>query len=305
MSPSAARPFLDLRALAALSRLRFAPHHRIDGSYSGKHQSRAQSGAGEFVDYREYASGEDLRRLDWKVLARTGRAYIRLCQDETNLVCTLVLDASDSMRFGDEPGSHRDGRGTKLEYVQFLASALGHLIGRQQDQAGLAIIADGLREFLVPGGAPGHVARLLDLVENLETTPLTRLGQGLRELYRQLSRRGVLVIMSDFLVDDLDDVFSAIRLFRHRQFEVIVLHIVHPGEERLPEGTAYRFIGLENDGSVDASPHEIRDIYQERFEAHVATVRSMTLSTGCDYRRVRTAIPYLQTLSEFLVERSA
>ena len=73
---------------------------------------------------------------------------------------------------------------------------------------------------------------------------------------------------------------------------------------RLPDGTAYRFVGLENDGSVDASPHEVRQIYQERFEAHVAMVRSMALSTGCDYRRVSTAIPYLQTLSEFLVERS-
>jgi uncharacterized protein (DUF58 family) len=304
MSTTAARRFLDLRALAALSRLRFAPRHRIDGSYSGKHPSRAQGGAGEFVDYREYAPGEDLRRLDWKILARTGRAYIRLCQDETNLVCTLVLDASESMRFGDEPGSRRAGDGSKLEYVQFLASALAHLIARQQDQAGLAIIADGLREFLSPSGTPGQVARLLDHVENVATTPVTRLGQGLRELYLQLSRRGVLVIMSDFLVDELDDVFSALRLFRHRQFEVIVLHIVHPGEERLPDGTAYRFVGLENDGSVDASPSEIREIYQERFEAHVAMVRSMALSTGCDYRRVSTAIPYLQTLSEFLVERS-
>jgi uncharacterized protein (DUF58 family) len=304
MSATTGRRFLDLRALAALSRLRFAPHQRIDGSFSGKHPSRAQGGAGEFVDYREYASGEDLRRLDWKILARTGRAYIRLCQDETNLVCTLVLDASESMRFGDEPDGRRGGNGSKLEYVQFLASALGHLISRQQDQAGLAVIADSLREFLVPSAAPGHVARMLDFVENLDTTPVTRLGQGLRELYRQLSRRGVLVIMSDFLVDDLDDAFSAIRLFRHRQFEVIVLHIVHPGEERLPEGRAYRFVGLENDGSVDASPHEVREIYQERFEAHMAMVRSMALSTGCDYRRVSTAIPYLQTLIEFLVERS-
>ena len=107
MSPATAGRFLDLRALAALSRLRFAPRRRIDGSYSGKHQSRAQGGAGEFVDYREYASGEDLRRLDWKILARTGRAYLRLFQEETNLVCTLVVDASSSMRFGDSPQTAR------------------------------------------------------------------------------------------------------------------------------------------------------------------------------------------------------
>ncbi len=304
MSPAAAGRFLDLRALAALSRLRFAPRRRIEGSYSGKHQSRAQGGAGEFVDYREYASGEDLRRLDWKILARTGRAYLRLFQEETNLVCTLVVDASSSMRFGDSPQTRPAFRVSKLEYVQRLASSLAHLIGQQQDQVGLAVVSDGLAAFVPPGGTPGHVARLLEEIEALQCSPVTRLGQALRELYRRLARRGVLLIMSDFLVDDLDDVFGAVRLFRHRQFEVILLHVVHPDEERLPEGAAYRFIGLENDGSVDASPREIREIYAQRFEAHMAEVRSMALSTGCDYRPISTAIPYLQALGEFLVDRT-
>src|SRR6476646_3822965 len=109
--PSSARSrFLDLKALSALAHLRFVTRHQIDGAYSGRHRSRQQGGAAEFADYREYVEGEDLRRLDWKVLARTGRAYTRLYQDETNLVCTLVLDASDSMRFGTP--------GPKLAYVQ-------------------------------------------------------------------------------------------------------------------------------------------------------------------------------------------
>ena len=88
--------FLDLRALAALEQKRFTTRHRIEGTYSGRHTSRQLGGAGEFVDYREYTAGEDLRRLDWRVLARTGRAYVRLFQDETNLVCTMMIDASRS-----------------------------------------------------------------------------------------------------------------------------------------------------------------------------------------------------------------
>ena len=178
MSPPPRGRFLDLRALAALSRLRFAPRHRIEGSYSGKHQSRAQGGAGEFVDYREYASGEDLRRLDWKVLARTGRAYLRLFQEETNLVCTLVLDASelDALRRCTADAARLSG--TKLEYVQLLASALAHLIGQQQDQVGLAVVADGLAAFLPPGGTPGHVARLLDEIEALQTVTGHAAGPG-------------------------------------------------------------------------------------------------------------------------------
>jgi uncharacterized protein (DUF58 family) len=299
MSVEAARRFLDLAALAALERLRFAPRARIDGAYSGKHRSHARGGSGEFVDYREYASGEDLRRLDWKVLARTGRTYVRLYQEETNLACTLVLDASESMRFGDERGG-----GSKRELVQRLASALAHLIGRQQDQVGLATIADGLAASLPTGGTPGHVARVLDAIEDLPSAPVSDLGRGLRDLFQRLTRRGVLLVMSDFLVDDLDDAFAAVRLFRHRQFEVVLLHVVHPDEERLPDGLAFRFVGLEGEGTVDVSRAEVQALYRERFEAHAAMVRAMALSTGCDYHRVSTATPYLQTLGTFLVERS-
>ena len=110
--------------------------------------------------------------------------------------------------------------------------------------------------------------------------------------------------MSDFLVDDLEKAFASVRLFRHRRWEVVLLHLIHPDEERLPEGLAFRFEGLEDDGRVDCSPAEIRQLYQERFEAHVAAVRRLALAAGCDYRRVSTAVPYLQTLGGFLVERS-
>src|SRR5687767_7108405 len=120
--------YLDLKALAALEHMRFVTRHQIDGAYSGRHRSRQQGGAAEFADYREYSEGEDLRRLDWKVLARTGRAYVRLFQDETNLSCMLALDASGSMQFA---GS---GKESKLNYVQWLSTALTQVISRQQDQ---------------------------------------------------------------------------------------------------------------------------------------------------------------------------
>jgi uncharacterized protein (DUF58 family) len=304
MSVVAAQPrsrFLDLKALAAVAHLRFATPRRIEGSYSGRHRSRQQGGAAEFVDYREYSGGEDLRRLDWKVLARTGKAFIRLHQDETNLCCTIVLDASNSMRFGAHGGRDR----SKLEYAQYLATALTQIIHRQQDQVGLAVISDALGETLVPGGTASHVARVQALIETIETRPQTNLSQGLRDLFVRLTRRGVLLVMSDFLIDDLDATFAALRLFRSRNFEVIVLHLVHPDEERLPEGIAFRFEGMENDGRADCSPAELRQAYEKRFESHAATVRQSALAAGCDYYRVSTSVPYMQTLGKFLVERTA
>lgn len=288
--------FLDLRAMAALENLRFKPRQRIEGAYSGRHVSRRVGGAGEFADYREFTEGDDLRRLDWKVLARTGRAYLRLYQDETNLVCTLALDASGSMNF--------PAQSSKLEYVQYLSTAISHVINKQQDQVGLAILTDGLTDFHPPAGTTSHVARVQEVIENIATKPVTHIAEGLRTLFQRMTRRGVLMLMSDFLVDDLEEVFAAIRLFRHRQWEVVTLHIIHPSEERLPEGAAFRFEGLENEGRIDCTPQEIRALYQQRFENHLAMVRTLALAAGCDYRRVSTAIPYLQTLGGFLVERS-
>jgi uncharacterized protein (DUF58 family) len=109
MSTQAKSRFLDLRALSALEHMRFTTRHRIEGAYSGRHQSRQQGGAGEFVDFRQYSGSEDLRRLDWKVLGRTGKAFVRLYQDETNLLCTLAIDASGSMRFGARGAAARPG----------------------------------------------------------------------------------------------------------------------------------------------------------------------------------------------------
>ena len=296
MTVPATGRFLDLRALAALAHLRFAARQRIEGTYSGRHRSRRLGGAGEFADFREYSEGEDLRRLDWKVLARTGRAYTRLYQDETNLNCVLVLDASGSMDFG--PG------GSKLQYVQYLATALSHVIGQQQDQVGLAIVTGALRAFLGPAGTASHITRLQEMVELVETEPATDLGGALRALFQRLTRRGVLILMSDFLADDLEGVFASVRLFRHRQWDVIALHVVHPDEEQLPEGAAFRFEGMEGEGRVDCSPAEVRAQYQEQFEAHAGMVRTLALAANCDYRRVSTAVPYLQTLGGFLVERA-
>ena len=194
--------FLDLRALAALERMRFTTRHRIEGSYSGSHTSRQQGGAGEFVDYREYSGSEDLRRLDWKVLGRTGKAFVRIHEEETNLLCTLALDASGSMDFRGI--LRRDG--SKLEYAQFLSTALAHVISSGQDQVGLAVLDRQLRSLLPPGAALTHMNQVYASIEQIAPRPTTSMAPGLRELFERCRRRGVLLLLSDFLMEDLEDV---------------------------------------------------------------------------------------------------
>ncbi len=298
-------PYLQLSALAAVENRKFTTRQRIEGSYSGRHQSRQRGGSGEFVDYREYAPGEDLRRLDWKVLARTGRTYIRLHQEETNLRCVLALDTSASMDFGATPPAARSDALSKQEYCRYLATAFSHIISAGQDQVGLALLGDQLAEYLPPRGTPTHLAQLQERIAEFQTQPSRMLAPALRTLFERLSGRGVLVLMSDWLNDDLDDSVRALRLFRHRHWEVILLHLIHPAEERLPEGGAFRFVGLEGEGTVDCTPEEIRDSYELQFARHIEAVRAVALAAGCDYRRVSTSVPYLQTVGTFLAERSA
>jgi uncharacterized protein (DUF58 family) len=282
--------------------MQFVTRQSIEGSYSGRHRSRRHGGAGEFADYREYTEGEDLRRLDWKVLARTGRAYTRLYHDETNLRAVLVLDASASMRFGGR--TPRDTAGSKLEYAQYLATAFSHVITRRQDQVGLAVLTDRIETRLAPGATQQHVAVVQSEIERAQPRPVTQLNGSLRKLFEQAGRRGVLIMLSDFLFDDLEAAFADLRLFRHRNWEVILLHLVHPDEERLPEGVGFRFVGLEDEGSLDASPGDLKAEYERRFGNHLEMVRSLAVGAGCDYRRVSTAVPYLQTLRGFLTERA-
>jgi uncharacterized protein (DUF58 family) len=322
--------FLDLRALAALENMQFVTRQAVDGSYTGRHRSPRHGGAGEFADFREYTEGEDLRHLDWKVLARTGRAYTRLYHDETNLRAVVAIDVSSSMAFGGHGGRARQGLArarqglararqglarvsqgsarashrSKLEYAQYLAASLVHVIVRGQDQAGLAILSDHLETRLAPGGTPQHEAVVQAAIERVSPRPARRLAGGLRTLYEQAGRRGTLILVSDFLFEDLEEAFADLRLYRHGRWEVVLLHLVHPDEERLPDGTAYRFVGLEGEGEVEASPADLQAEYERRFANHLSMVRSLAGGSGCDYRRVSTAVPYLQTLRGFLIERS-
>ena len=177
------------------------------------------------------------------------------------------------------------------------------MIIEQQDHVGLAIASDGLVESIAPAGTTAHVRRIHRAIDTLSPQPASRLDHALDALFIADPRRGTLVLMSDFLVEDLQPVFSALRRFLANRWDVSLLHLVHPNEERLPTGTAWRFEGCENDGSIDCSPADVAAEYEAQFAAHCSHVRRLALGISCDYRRVSTATSYLKTLSAYLVPR--
>lgn len=295
--------FFEPQRLSGLEKMRFTTLRRVEGSYSGRHVAKRMGGGGEFVDFREYAPGDDLRRVDWRVMGRTGRAYLKLFQDETDLSCTLVLDVSGSMLQGAR--SRNNLGGSKLEWMQYFATALSHLIVLGRDAVGLALVNDSLIEYIPPSATYQHRLLLHEHIERLQPTGKSQLAGGLDELTLRVRRRGVLLVISDFLVDGLEPLVGSMRKYRSRGWEVIALHLVHPDEQRLPDGMAFRFHGLEADGMVDCQLSEVRRAYQDRFTAHLAAIRAALLGAGCNYHRAFTATSYLDVLRTFLVLRSA
>jgi hypothetical protein len=166
-------------------------------------------------------------------------------------------------------------------------------------------VKKGIEKYLPASSSLQQLGLIHSAIENLTPDGETQLAQGLDELFLQAGRRGVLLVLSDFLVNDFDRVLSSIRKYRSRGWEIIALHLIHPDEERLPEGNAFRFMGLEQDGEVSCQTHELRKQYSDRFEQHVSVVRAGLLGSGCNYHRISTAESYLDVLRTFLVMRSA
>lgn len=170
--------FLQMEALSRLGKLRLSFKRVLEGPYAGRHESVQRGGAVEFVDFRQYSPGEDIRRLDWKVLARLRKPYVRTYADETNVLATVLIDASTSMLFGGQvKKSH-----TKLDHARYLAAAISFLITRERDQVAFAVAADGLRRYIPPGSTANHLGRICDELEAVRTAPVTDIARALKDL---------------------------------------------------------------------------------------------------------------------------
>ena len=203
--------------------------------HSGCHTSRQQGGAGEFVDLSRVLRqrGPAAARLEGAGPDRQGVRPNPRGRNQSGLHAGPRRQRLDGFPRHTPAAT---ARGSKLEYAQYLSTALAHVITRSQDQVGLAVLDEHLQWLLPPGATLTHLSQLYAAIEANLPRHASCMARGLRQLFERCRRRGVLLLISDFLMDDLEDVFAALRLFRHRGWEVVILHLVHPEEERLPEG---------------------------------------------------------------------
>jgi uncharacterized protein (DUF58 family) len=226
---------------------------------------------------------------------------VRLYEEERNLLSYLVVDTSGSMEFAGV----RQETDAKLVYGCRLAAAMAYLVIAEGDEVGLSLVGQGLQEHLAPGASWQHLASIANHLGRAEAAGKTDLGGGLRRLYQQVKRRGVVVVISDFL-DHSSELWQAVDLFRRSRFDVLLFHVVHPEELELPKVPLARFRDTEGEaGDFRLEPDEVRELYRERFEAFLRKTEALAKKRGCDWFLARTDQDPYRFLEQSFLSREA
>ena len=302
---SSAPKALDPAVLDRLSDLALVARTVVEGFMAGQHRSPYLGSSVEFAQHREYVPGDELRRVDWRVFGRNDRLVVKQFVEETNLVCHLLVDTTESMSYRSEHSSV-----TKLDYARWLAAATGFVVTQQQDLISLFSLDQSLQTRVPPGGRMTHWHQVVQELTKLEThapvissaagTPFeTALGQ-----FAELTqRRSVVVLMSDCL-RPLEEIVSGLRALRSRKHDVLLLHLLDPAELEFPFEGPVLFQGLESLGEQLVETRSLQAAYQAEAQSFCDTLERSCRDLHADYSRVLTNEPVDLALRRCLLERS-
>ena len=289
------KKFFDSKLIARLSRMELTARRIVDGFLAGKNRSSRHGYSVEFVEHREYVPGDDLRHLDWKVLAKLNRYYIKRYEEETNITAVLLLDASASMSYGPD-------RISKFEAAATAASALAYLLNRQRDAVGLVVHDRTLRSFFRPSVKLTSVASMLSRLEETEPRGETGFEAVVKEVTGQLSRRCVVIVLSDLFIDQ-EELDAGLKFLHYRGHDALVLQFLDSAERTFPFTNNILFRGLEDRRELLTEPQRLRTRYLELLDEFLARVRKACQSCAFDYKLVDTGDPLGPTLSAALAAR--
>ena len=296
MPPS--RAYSDPDAIAEIADLALRSRRLAEGGISGQHRSPFHGFNIEFAAYRDYTPGDDLRRLDWRVFARSDRHYIKQYEQETNVRVTFVVDASASMNY---KGARVPL--TKFDYASTIVVALAMLLARQQDPVGLVLFDEQAGTVLPPSATQSQVTVMTDLLQNCQPARKTELGGLLQSLTDRVKRRGLIVVVSD-LFTDLDAVYDGLNRLRFQGHEVLVLQVLDRDELDLPFDGPTIFQDIEGDEELFAEPGAFRKAYQRAIREFIDGVRTECGARGYDHVRFFTDEPLGEALGLFLRSRA-
>lgn len=291
-----AQEIVDPAFFSRLDNLELRAKSIVEGFMQGTHRSPFVGYSVEFATHREYAPGDDLRHVNWKLYARQKRLYVKEYDAETNMNLYVFLDVSNSMECAT-PGT------SKLKYGSTLAAALAHMAIKQRDAVGVTLYADRLLGHLPPKAKPHYLEEILQLIETTEARPPSDAKRALQPAVELAKHRGMVVIISDFF-DDVDAIIQAIDNLRFRQHEVILFHILDPWERDLPVDGTMRFVDMETGEEIVTRTEGIREDYLAAVQEWRDMVDEECLNRNVDRVELTTEDPLDKALVDYLVRRS-
>src|SRR5438105_4748199 len=289
--------YLEPLTLAKVRSLELQARLIVEGYLSGMHKSPYHGFSVEFAQHREYVPGDDTKHVDWKVYGRTDRFFLKQYEEETNLVCWLLLDISESMQY-------RSREVSKYDYACMVAAALSYLTLHQQDSVGLVTFDDQVRKFLRPSSQPSHLKQVVQIMNIGAAREKTQLAPIFHDLAERIARRAIVVILSD-LFDDVADILAGLKHLRHKRHEVVVFHILDGAELDFPFQEATLFRGLEQHPELLTDPRSLRDGYLDEINRFLADLQRGCLMQNIHCVTLRTDHSLGLALAGYLASRSA
>ena len=287
--------FLHPEAIKRISRLDLRARHIVEGFLAGMHRSPYFGQSVEFLQHREYTWGDEIRHVDWKVWAKQDRYYVKQYEEDTNLRCTILLDVSNSMHYGSGPMD-------KYEYSCTIAASLAYLLLRQQDAVGCVSFDETARMTVPLRTKRNHINSIIQALEISTPRNKTDLYQILRHAAESYPRRGMMVLISDLLVER-EGLFRGLKLLRARGHDIMLFHVLDDDEIDFPFSGPTRFEGLELPQHLNCNPRALREGYLAALGTYLEEVRRGCVRNGVDYALLRTSQPLDAALAAYLSNR--
>ena len=268
----------------------------VEGFIVGLHKSPYHGFSIEFSEHRPYTFGDEIKFIDWKLLAKTDKLYIKQFEEETNLKSYILFDKSSSMKYGSKDL-------TKFEYAKTICACLSYLMIKQQDAVGLTTFDKKIDISIPPKSKVSHLNYLLQTLDNTKINGETKISYVLHSLAESIKKRGLVILISD-LIDDQEDVLEGLRHFRYKGHEVILFHIIDKKEKEFNFNSPINFIDLENNDMIKTDPRQIKADYKQAFVEFCENYKKECSKNSIDYIPINTSDSIDKTLIQYFIKRS-
>ncbi len=292
-----AQKFLLPEVISNFQNLEMVARYIVEGFLVGLHKSPYHAFSVEFSEHRQYMPGDNIRDIDWKVYGRTNRYYIKQYEEETNLRAYLLLDISGSMNYSS-------GKITKLQYAIYLVAAFSYLFLKQRDAVGLVTFSDKIQRMLPPKSSQSYLQIILKELKDIEAGQSeTAVSETLHVMAEKINRRGLIILLTEFLYEEPEKILQGLKHFRHYGHEMLVFNILDPNDRLFNFSDDATFVDMESGEKIKTQPYFLQERYRTRVNEFYEQLQRESLNFGIDFQNIMTTEPFDRALIRYLLKR--